>query len=336
MSAVDLSSAVVDTEFAHLTRCRNVLLATAASKIQEHARKLGCSQVIFVSREGSVFNYIFKNLQQLGLLDQNIEATHLPTSRKALNRALIENGVFRNDFCSIEMFSGDVGQFLSGRFAITAEELEKNFSKNELARTLENEQGKALSLISKMATERLKGKLKNDFNITAEYLTSKFRSKEPALIMDIGFKGTIQEQINLITNRVSPGIYLSLQPNHLSGSLKFSTLNGRALDKFLEYAFFFEGLFITHSVSVSGYKMDQNGFINPIEIQDDSKLSSIITQEDLNDIEILIEKFPKSLDKLSEYYVESSIPLFEIIRDVNKSRSPLLENENSWSGHFAK
>lgn len=165
-------------------------------------------QVNFLSREGFFLKQIYDNLMRDGLMPR-IKTTYLLSSRSFLFKLLSSNA---NDLPITlnHPFTGTTEDLLRKRYLFSDAEMMELIHRERLQLNkhiqLPRDKDYALGFIRNLSPT-LKELTKNELTHYLDYVRSVFGHDEEVHIADIGYSGTIQKSLSLLTKRKITGHY---------------------------------------------------------------------------------------------------------------------------------
>ncbi|MBC8954434.1 hypothetical protein [Xenorhabdus sp. PB62.4] len=199
-----------------------IILLSFCKKILEKSVELKCSEICFFTREGIFFKKIFDiYLKSLSSITEfNLKTKITPVSRIAtLNLRLNENNDLLGFEDALTQYGYDIDTFLSFFDACDSfEGLSEKYA--TLQKLLNDKKSQEYSSLISF----IKNKKKN----TLGYLNHiGFTNNEPKLIVDIGWRGSIQDNLSSIKDsNIIGGCYLGLSKcyNTQNSNNKFGTI----------------------------------------------------------------------------------------------------------------
>lgn len=166
-------------------------------------------QVNFLSREGYFLKQIYDNLMREGLAPQ-IKTTYLLSSRSFLFKLL--SSTKQSQHLTLEHpFTGTLGDLLKKRYLFSETEINDMVHGEQLQLdkqlNLPRDKEKALEVIRRLSP-KIKKLTKNELMHYMDYIKSVIGTEEEVHIADIGYSGTIQKSLSILTEKKFTGHYL--------------------------------------------------------------------------------------------------------------------------------
>lgn len=176
--------------------------------LYEHFEKSGTRAFAFLSREGEPLKEAFETWINVNNKKDAPKCIFVQTSRRCLNRYLVGKDNFEARFVVNELYEGPVSDFLGARLGLKKIELAKVFSDKELSELIPYGDRMIMNELVEKTADYFKANPLSDVSLGEDYL--KNRVDATTTIVDIGFKGTMQESISKILRIPINGFYFGL------------------------------------------------------------------------------------------------------------------------------
>ncbi|MCP3942060.1 MAG: hypothetical protein GY710_11330 [Desulfobacteraceae bacterium] len=184
--------------------------------IIDEACKLGRDKIFFLSREGKIFLDVYEKLSKVKKTPP--EAIYLPISRRAVSVATMYNKDDIFTLTSQPMAPCNIVFYFNKRFGLDEDIvakllIEQGVDTNKVIHMHNN--GRLIySILEKLSPIILKNAAKERAALLAFYSQLGLESEDSPLVVDIGYKGSIQSSLQKLYNNKKNffGLYLLSQP----------------------------------------------------------------------------------------------------------------------------
>lgn len=303
-----------------------LLLEINSRKLDEFRRKNSFSKILFLSREGFTLQKAYEYWARLRGLQLDFQSEYLLVSRRAINRCLIGTETFEEKLANYEFYEGTIENLFTGRFGLTKQEVHQRFDSRKLHKIIPWGDRNLI----KSAIQDLNFECKNnplaDIEIVNEYFTSRIDSQ--SLLVDIGFKGTMQASLSSLLGIKLNGFYFYLSDDCWPGKKSSAISSSKLGNSLLRNSLLLEYLCEAPHGTVLRYENSESGVVPVLkklkpkkeEVPLDSVLKKLDFFVSFTDTQIL-ELFSASwwqsirgLKQLSQY----DIKYFEVEDDWSK------------------
>lgn len=262
-NSIGLNAEYIEIE---ATRIYAPIISYFLKNLSLHIKKHNIKRVFFLSREG----FFLQRLYEKGIDAKLFEATetkYLEVSRAYLFRLLLLEG--KDISLALDLrYKGTISSLLKKRFCLTESEIRRYFEKS-------SELGKRISLpndarLTKKILSEVTIDSPSDYAVYQNYLTHNNFLDEKPLVVDIGYAGTIQKSLYMLTEKTVDGFYLIAKSAALNDRnfMKFNRIdacfmgvgNTQAGQKILEQALVLEGLLTSNQGQLMGVRKSHNGY----------------------------------------------------------------------------
>lgn len=245
----------------------------------EEAKQLNAKKILFFAREGYIFKRVFDALQE-SCGEDKTEGEYLYVSRRALTFAAIR------DYADLEnpldiYYEGKLDNLLRKRFGIELsevpdEDIKLPDNKKRVLAFLEPYKDRILM----EATEERK-----NYMAYLNRVLSGTGEKERVVVSDIGYSGSIQYFLSIISKRTYDGRYMATDEKKKPLEIEGNTIQGYYIDGDAEqeisksnihrYHLLFESVLIARDGQL--VKMDEN--VNPVFEEEENPLYDSVISE---------------------------------------------------------
>lgn len=322
-SRAPLSNRYLDYAF---YRFLPLLLELNSRRLIDYSESCNKRSLAFLSREGFILKAAFDHWVSLRPSSQILRTDYLYVSRRALNRYLIGDKNYDLKYVTHELYEGTVLDFFKGRFGLEQSEAEGLFSAEDLRSKISwGERDKMLFFAGTLNSRLLKDPLP-DKELLTRYLVNLI--SEDSILVDVGFKGTMQELINFSLPHIVHGFYFAISPEAWSRKFQGSAVERSKSNELIRNSILLESLLTAPHGTTLKYVEVENRIV--------PKLENLMEDEMPYSLERVLFEMQNYINfsdgEIEEMFWVAWAQSLRGIGQLSKSDRGVFRIEDKWSG----
>jgi len=302
-----------------------IVLELNSRRLIEYSKACNKSSLGFLSREGFLLKVAFDHWVSLRPSSQGFKSDYLHVSRRALNRYLVGSEDYDIKYVLHELYEGTVLNFLNGRFSLEQYEVAEFFSPQQLKKRISWGERDEILLVVETLNCQLREHPLPDRDLLKQYLINFVN--EDTILVDVGFKGTMQQLINLSFPYDVHGFYFALSPDAWSHKFQGSAISKSRSNVLIKDSILIESLLTAPHGTTLKYEKTKSGVIPKLENQIEFEVPYSIEK-----ILLEMEKFIDFSDvQIEEMFWVAWGQALRAMSQLTSSQRNLFRVEDKWS-----
>jgi hypothetical protein len=307
-----------------------LLLEINSRKLHQFCTENSFSKILFLSREGFTLQKAYAHWTQLRNLHPAFQSEYLFVSRRAINRCLIGTENFDEKLASYEVYEGTIEKLFAGRFSLTNQEIRQRFDSGKIHKRIAWGERDKMNLAIRDLHLACKKNPLADVAIINQYFKSQIDSD--TLLVDIGFKGTMQASLSALLGLRLHGFYFYVTPDAWPGRKSSAISSSKLGNSIFRNSLLLEYLCSAPHGTVLRYEESESG-IFPVLKMDNLLQEEFVLNNALKKLDFFVGFTDAQIEELfSASWWQATRGLKQLDQHARK----YFEIEDDWSRGFVR